>query len=143
MLVFTRYHNYPDSPFERLLHWYKLRDAPDTDICAELQPFAARATVVEKLGYTALVPELEKLIVANDLTDVVICGLDTETCVLKTAVDAFEHGLTPWLIADACASNGGDRMHKTALRLARRFIGAKHIIDASDLEAHLSKRCSS
>jgi nicotinamidase-related amidase len=58
--------------------------------------------------------------------------------VLKTAVDTFEHGLTPWLIADACASNGGDRMHKTGLRLARRFIGSKHIINASDLEPYLS-----
>src|SRR5829696_6141705 len=69
-LVFTRYHNYPGSQFERLLHWYKLRDAPDTDICAELAPFLPRATaVIDKLGYTALVPELEKLLASSSFTD--------------------------------------------------------------------------
>lgn len=138
-IVFTRYHNYPGSQFERLLNWYKLRDEPDTHLAAELEPFLPRASaVVDKMGYTALVPEMRKLLTAGDYTDVVLCGLDTETCVLKSAVDVFEFGLTPWLVSDACASNGGPAMHRTALRLARRFIGAGQLLKSGQVPAQLS-----
>jgi len=34
-------------------------------------------------------------------TDLLICGIATESCVCKTAV---EHNLTPWVLADAGAS---------------------------------------
>jgi nicotinamidase-related amidase len=29
------------------------------------------------------------------------CSIDTDICVLKTAVDAFERNFTPWILKDA------------------------------------------
>ncbi len=133
-VVFTRYHNYPGSPYERLLHWYKLRGEPETALAAELDellPYAAG--VIDKTGYTVFVPELDRLIADNGWTGVVLCGLDTETCVLKSAADAFERGLTPWLVEDACASNGGERFHQDGLRVTGRLIGLEQIVKSSDL----------
>jgi nicotinamidase-related amidase len=139
-VVFSRYHNFPGSQFERLLHWYKLRDAPDTELSAELQPFVANAAaVIDKVGYTAVTAELTTLLAAHDWTHVAICGLDTETCVLKTAADIFELGLIPILISDACASNGDTSMHEAGLRLAGRFIGSDHVVTAEELESRLSR----
>ena len=133
-VVFTRYHNYPGSPYERLLRWYKLRAEPETTLVAELDELLPQATtVIDKTGYTVFTAEMDKLIAEHGWTDVVLCGVDTETCVLKSAADAFERGLTPWLISDACASNGGKRMHESGLRLAGRFIGPPHVIGSTDL----------
>ena len=132
-VVFSRYHNYPGSPFERLLHWYKVRDEEDVRLIPHLDELTARATVIDKTGYTVFVEDMDKLIAATGCTDVVLCGVDTETCVLKSAVDAFERGLVPWIVRDACTSNGGMAMHRLGLRVARRFVGPGQVIRASEL----------
>jgi len=130
--VLTRYHNEPGSQFERLLHWYKLRDYPDTEIVSELDEFVpGAAAIVDKSGYTAMTTKVQALIADLQVTDVVVAGLDTDTCVLKTVVDVFEAGLRPWLAADCCASNGGVREHRAGLRLAGRFIGAEQVQPAA------------
>jgi nicotinamidase-related amidase len=132
-VVFSRYHNYPGSPYERLLHWYKVRDADDVRLVPDLDHEAAQATVIDKTGYTVFVEDMDKLIASTGRTDIVLCGVDTETCVLKSAVDAFERGLIPWILKDACASNGGLAMHRVGLRLARRFVGPAQVVRASEL----------
>jgi nicotinamidase-related amidase len=130
--VLTRYHNEPGSQYERLLHWYKVRDHPDTEIVGELDEFVpGAAAIVDKTGYTALTAKVHALLTELQITDVVVAGLDTDTCVLKTVADVFETGLRPWLAADCCASNGGVREHRAGLRLAGRFIGIQQVKDAA------------
>lgn len=129
-LVLSRYHNHPGSQFEKLLRWYKLRDEADTALIPEFDELLPSAVVIDKTGYTVFTPELDKLIEAREVTDVVLCGVDAETCVLKSAADAFERGLTPWIVADACASNGGPAWHKRAMELAERYIGPWQVIDS-------------
>ena len=136
--VLTRYHNEPGSQFERLLHWYKLRDYPDTEIVSELDEFVpGAAAIVDKAGYTAMTTKVRALIADLGVTDVLVAGLDTDTCVLKTVVDVFEAGLRPWLASDCCASNGGVREHRAGLRLAGRFIGAQQVQPAAGILAAL------
>src|SRR5688500_12389775 len=74
-VVFSRYHNFAGSPYERLLHWYKLRDRPDTDLTAELDEVLPQAAaIIDKTGYTIFGPELEKLIAEQGPTGIVLCG---------------------------------------------------------------------
>jgi nicotinamidase-related amidase len=54
-------------------------------------------------------------------------------CVLKTAVDAFERDLTPWIIEDASASHAGVAAHEAGLLVARRFIGGRQIVRAIEV----------
>ncbi len=83
--VFTRYLNPPGSMFERLIHWTHLRDAPETDIVPELAPLAARATaIVDKVIYSLFNEEGDRLVRDHGWTDLYICGIATESCVLKT-----------------------------------------------------------
>lgn len=132
--VFTRYFNYPDSPFERYVGWAAMQGAPETDIVPELAAYAARATaVLDKTVYTALTAEGLDLVHRNGWTDLYVCGIATESCVLKTAVDAFETGLTPWLIEDASASTAGPAAHDAGILVASRFIGRGQIIQSSQL----------
>ncbi|MEV0734356.1 cysteine hydrolase [Polymorphospora sp. NPDC050346] len=133
-VVFTRYINYEGSPFERLIHWTKLRDAPEVDIVPELQPFVGRATaVLDKTIYSLFTDEGRDLIDRHGWTDLYVCGIATESCVLKTAVDAFELGYTPWVVADASGSHAGQVAHDAGMLVLKRFIGAGQIISTKTL----------
>lgn len=123
-VIFTRYFNYPDSPYERFFQWRRLQEPPETDIITELTGETARAhAVVDKAGYTLFTPEATELIRQAGWTDLVFCGIATESCVLKSAADAFENGYAPWIITDACASDAGPDVHDAGLLVARRLIG--------------------
>jgi nicotinamidase-related amidase len=138
-VVFTRYHNYPGSKFERLLDWTEVRHAPDTELIDELRPLAeAGAAVIDKTGYSAFTAEMLKLVENEGWTDLVFCGFDTDTCVLKSTVDAFEAEYTPWLVRDACASHGGRGQHRTAVTMIGRFIGQRQLITHQDVTAAIA-----
>ncbi|TDC78663.1 isochorismatase family cysteine hydrolase [Actinomadura sp. 7K507] len=134
-VVFTRYFNYENSPFERLIKWTQLRDSPQTDIVPELAPLAAKATaVIDKHMYSLFADEKGRALVSEcGWTDIYVCGIATESCVLKTVVDAFELDLTPWLIEDASASHAGQHVHEAGVLVTQRFIGIGQIITTSDI----------
>lgn len=132
--VFTRFINYPGSPYERLIGWSRVAEAPETDLVDDLQPYAARATAtVDKGGYTLFTDHGAQVIADGAWSDLVFCGLTTESCVCKSAVDAFERNLTPWVVTDACGSHGGAEAHNAGLLVLRRFIGRDQMITSADL----------
>jgi len=132
-VVFTRYLNHPDSMFHSLMQWRKLTDAPDTDIVDELQDAASRAIVIDKKGYTLFNEQGRALVEEKGWTDLVFCGIDTESCVLKSAVDAFEAGIRPWVLTDASASHSDQAGHEAGLLVGRRFVGSAQFITTTDL----------
>ena len=141
--IFTRYLNYPGSPYERLIGWYGLHDPPDTDLADEVIGLAGQpgSVVIDKTGYTALTPEVLEILDEGGWSDLVVCGIATDGCVLKTVLDAFEAGFTPWVIADACASNASRvdpaEVHRTALALMARLVGAGQLVTAEEALAML------
>lgn len=133
-IVFTRYINYDNSPFERIIKWSKLKHSPEIDIIDDLQPLTGSpASVVDKRVYTLFAGDGEELVRARGWTDLYICGIDTEVCVLKAAVDAFERDITPWLISDASASHAGLETHRAGLLVATKMIGARQVILSTDV----------
>ncbi|RZD82241.1 isochorismatase family cysteine hydrolase [Streptomyces albidoflavus] len=138
-VIFTRYFNYRNSPYERFFQWRRLTDSPETDIVPELVVAAAHAhAVIDKTGYTLLTPEADELIRRAGWTDLVFCGIATESCVLKSAADAFEHGLAPWIITDACASDAGPDVHDAGLIVARRMIGLGQLVTVGNVSSQLA-----
>lgn len=120
-LLFTRFFNHPDSPFRRWVRWDGLAGPPQTYLHPELLPFAK--LVFDKSGYTSLTPQLRSWLREHDITRIWCCGIATENCVLKTAVDAFEENIEPLVIVDACASDAGTAFHEMGLQVLARFIG--------------------
>lgn len=135
--LFTRYLNYPDSPFERFFGWQRLQSSPETDIVPELIPFTANGTTLNKRVYTPFTTEGMELFREKEWSEFYFCGIATESCVLKGAVDAFEQNVTPWLIADASASHAGIEAHEAGLLVARRFIGPGQVITQVQIPAGL------
>jgi nicotinamidase-related amidase len=132
--VFTRFINEPGSPFERLIGWTRMRSAPETDLVAVIAALADRGlAVLDKPGYSLFTTEGAGLVTQYGWTDIVIAGIATESCVLKTAVDAFERDLTPWVVRDAVYSHAGAEAHEAGLLVAGRFIGRRQLIEADEL----------
>lgn len=138
-VVFTRYLNYPGSPFERLVRWSECMTSPQIDIVDELQPHADKAVaVIDKKGYGLFAdPAGAALVAARGWQDIYVCGIATESCVLATALGAFELDLNPWVIEDASASHAGRHVHDAGLFVTRRFIGEGQIVKVADIPQHL------
>ena len=133
-IVFARYLNYPDSNFVRLRNWSRVMGPPESDIVPELAPLVPKAVaVVEKTMYSLFNKQGDALVREHEWTDLYICGFDTEACVFKTAVDAFERGLTPWVIEDATASSYGQEAHEMGLHMARHLVGPGQVISMADI----------
>lgn len=131
--VFTRYLNFEGSPFERLIHWSKLRDAPETDFDPRIEPYTHRdgAHQIDKTIYSLFTETGTALVEQQGWSDLLICGIATESCVLKTAADAFELGLRPWVLRDTVASHAGAFAHEAGLLVAERFIGRDQVVDTA------------
>ncbi|MFI2561892.1 cysteine hydrolase family protein [Nocardia farcinica] len=142
--VFTRYWNYAGSPWERLIGWKALYGPPETDIVAELGSLttAPGAHILDKTVYTALTPDGLRLLRTLGVTDLVVCGIATDACVLKTALDAFEHGYTPWVLRDAVASNAtrhrAAEIHESALLHISRLVGAQQVTETASIDQLLA-----
>lgn len=129
-IVFTRFHNRENSPYETLIGWKRLRDAPETEITDELKPFAK--TIIDKDFYSSFNEEFRQLVKNSDWKTIILCGVATESCVMKTAVDAFEKRLVPIVISDACASHAGTEVHEAGLMILGRFIGNQQIMKTEE-----------
>ena len=128
-ILLTQFVNPPGGQWERLLGWARLRSEPETLLHPSVAPYASSSVVVRKSTYTGVVGEVERGLNVGHWKTVVLCGIATEGCVLKTAVDLFEHdsGVRPVVVRDACGSHGGAALHETGLLLIERFIGRAQV----------------
>ncbi len=122
----SRFLNPPGSMHRRLIGWDRF--APGSED-AELA-FAPRpdARIFDKTTYTSLTADLLSMLAREGLGKVHLCGIATDGCVLKSAVDLFEASIEPVVLADACASHGGADCHEAGLKLLRRFIGEGQVV---------------
>ena len=135
--IFASFSNPAGSPYERFSRWTRLRDDVERELAPELVPLAAHAElVVEKTTSSLfLAPGFPEQ--ATRWTDLVFCGLDTDSCVLDSAVGAYHHGIRPWLVVDACASSGGAAYHEAGLLLARRNLDRSLLVDSATIRSWL------
>lgn len=118
--------NEPDSPWVRWLHWTRFqKGSPESKLAfAPLK----HAVFFEKRRYSCLHPDVLEWLKTNNIRDVHLCGVRTENCVLKTAVDLFEtNQFRPVILADYCGSVHTD-LHDAALKIIEKFIGKDQII---------------
>lgn len=127
--LFTRFINRTDSNFERLLDWSKMKSAPETELLHEISSFVTPKLVFEKSGYSAFTSApFTRYLRDVGAESIEICGFDTDACVLATALDAFDAGYQPRILAEACASSGGANLHNSSIEILQRNLGKEAII---------------
>jgi nicotinamidase-related amidase len=122
-VLFTRFVNTPESPYQRLLDWHSCADPPDTEIVDDLASFQAADSVFTKNGLTGLPDALTEHLRQAGYEQLSVVGIDTDMCVLKIAMDVFDLGIEPVVLIDCCASTAGLQAHLAGLAILSRNIG--------------------
>ncbi|MEH2198576.1 isochorismatase family cysteine hydrolase [Nostoc sp.] len=125
-VIFTKFINTPNSPYVKYLNWHNLISPVEQKIVDEIEPFAQ--VTFDKTIYTACNEETLNFLTKNDIKKVFICGLDTDSCVLKTAVDFFENNIKPYILEYYSASTGGDKIHQAGILVLSQMIGVNNIV---------------
>jgi nicotinamidase-related amidase len=128
--VMTRFVNRSDSSYATLIGWRAMMPGnTEVEFAPEVVPFVPAASLVsEKTCYSGLTPQVMEFIDQHERRNLWIAGLDTESCVLATALDAFDRELTPWVMTDACASHGGAAVHDAGVLVMGRNLGMGQLV---------------
>ncbi|MDE5539067.1 MAG: cysteine hydrolase [Bacilli bacterium] len=123
-VAFTRFINFEDSIFVKKLNWSGCIQDKDKEIVIN----TGNCEIFNKSIYSAVNQKLIDYISDNEITNIYLCGVDTDCCVLKTAFDMFELGYNVYVLKDYCASMCGEELHNNALEILKRNIGKDYII---------------
>ena len=126
LVIATRFINLPDSPFRRLIKWEHL--SPDTDEIELAFKPKEGVVVIDKYIYSCIDEPFLRLLKDKGIEAVDICGIDTDICVTKCAVDLFERNITPYVLKDYCATHADADVQESALIILARYIGKTQII---------------
>ena len=126
MIIASKFINVPNGPFDLIMHWRRLKESPETDLIEKKKKKATH--IIEKEGYTLINDTVKELLIGHNVDLVYIAGIDTDCCVLKTAIDLFENNIRPVVVTDCCASNGGIESHNAAIKVMERTIGKAQMI---------------
>ena len=106
------------------------RNRPDTELAPELEKMAPPEQVFSKPGYAGLPDALAGVFRDAGIEQVTVVGIDTDMCVLKSAMDIFDMNIQPIVLADCCASTLGAYAHLAGLAILSRNIGPPQLRDA-------------
>ena len=121
----SRFINRPESPHRQFLDWNRLLPGTDETLLAfEPEP---HVFVFDKPQYNAASYDLLRWFHVNGISEVHLCGTDTEICVLTSATALFEISIKPVVLEWACASGGGKEGHRAGLVALRRLIGRDNV----------------
>lgn len=123
-VVFTRFINDEHSLWVEKLDYKECISEESRKIMIDTK----NNLVIDKNIYSALNEELKQYIKDNNINDIYLCGIDTECCILKTALDLFEKEFNVYVLKDFCACTHGKERHNNAIEILKRTIGSKHII---------------
>lgn len=124
LVVFTNFVNRKGSPVYETLGWRDCLKSPDIDFADELKPILKLGKVFKKSVLSCLkVPKIRELLTKHRITDLYLCGIDTDCCVLATAYDGFDSGYMVKVLKNLCLSTGGNSLHKSALAMVKRNVG--------------------
>lgn len=129
-ILFTRFINIEGSPYRRFIDWHACAAPPETNIAPELRPYATDDRTFDKHGYAGIPEDLATYLDEHHIDRLTLVGIDTDMCVLKVAMDAFDHNIEPIVLVDCCASTAGLQSHLAGLAVLARNIGADQLRDA-------------
>jgi nicotinamidase-related amidase len=100
-----------------------IEGAPVTEVVPALAPRPGEHTVF-KHRYSAFEnTDLEHLLRNLEIETLIICGVNTNNCVLCACFDAFNRDYRVLVLKDVCASMNGPDYHEAALKLIEAALG--------------------
>lgn len=121
-IFYTRFELPPDDPqFERFGDRYCIRGTKGAEFIDDILPL--HGPVIAKQKHSAFfATDLEEQIRAVGCDGVVLTGLQTQICILTTAADAYNRGLSVTVAEDGVVSTRED-VRLEALDWIRKYVG--------------------
>jgi nicotinamidase-related amidase len=116
--IFTKFINLPESLFRRKLQ--RTSCLPGTPGVELALPTTARDLVLEKSGY-GLGPAQVRRIIDAGVRQALVCGVDTDACVLGVVFSLFDAGVDCEVDRTLCWSSTG--LHEAALKIVQEQFG--------------------
>lgn len=125
VIVFSRFINSPDSQFVKQLEFSGCMRPPYSEIVDDLKPWVKKDNIFSKCSFSVFTnPDFKRYLKENKINELVICGLDTDYCVLADAFNAFDQGYKVSVVADCSGSFiSGNTGHLAALDIIRKSLG--------------------
>lgn len=114
---------HPVENFSTLLQWSM--DSHSATSPAIIMP--KNTLAVEKTGYNGFTKDIQNYVTQHGIHDIHLCGVDTDACIMATALSLFDANLRPVILKDACASSGGHMLHQNAIQILRRCLGHNQV----------------
>ncbi|MDZ3992078.1 isochorismatase family protein [Pseudomonas sp. Teo4] len=121
-------HDEQVTPFQRQLGWHPA--AQDENLIEADKVFI-------KHGYGQTTETIE-YIKQLGVDRVLVCGMQTETCVLAAGFALFDAGLTPTLVTDLTVGSSLDRSGELGIKLWKHHFG--HVTTRAEVNALLEAR---
>lgn len=131
LIIATRFLNQPGSLYETQRDWHAMMSGPPVELVPEIADRAGR--ILDKSGLAPDRDELWDDLDAEAIERVHLCGMDTDQCVLATALLVWDAGMVPTVLGDLCSSSGGKELHDAARVILRRAIGDRNVVRSKDL----------
>lgn len=128
-IYFTVFKNNSQAPLWKISGWQGCTAAPETAICHELAEFTNKNNLIYKNILSAYkVPAIKAGLKKNRISQVDLCGFDTDCCVLATAYDLFDNGIKPVILENLTWSTAKEKLHSPAIKMIQRNIGFTKLI---------------
>lgn len=85
----TRFFN-RNANFSRQLNWNEMVSGQETELSTILSPVVSKT--FDKPSYSPMSPVLLQALQSDAITTVAVCGVDTDACVMATALGLFDAG---------------------------------------------------
>ncbi|MBI9000399.1 isochorismatase family protein [Corynebacterium sp. CCM 8864] len=123
--IATRFANAPGSLFRTRIGWNRLSTPEEIALDSVVESNVD--AVVDKETY-GCAEEIDDLLKARGIGQVLLVGIDTDVCVLQNAAQLFDRGYPVWVDMRGCATGGGYQADNAAVPLLRRTIGGDQVI---------------
>lgn len=128
-VIATKFTNMTGSSFDSFLGWTGMLGEEEKALLPFVEEYAD--IIVSKCSYSCVKNTnfIQSLLSLCDglPEEVTLVGVDTDACVLATAIDLFEMGIRPIILEDCVGSSGGDECHEAGMLLLKRSIGKGQI----------------
>ena len=131
LILFCKFENTRNSNFVKYLNFKGYMSLKEKDFVSEIKDYLQFGRISKRNTFSIFGDVAnQKLFKKLGIRELYFCGLDTDACVLTSAMDAFDRGYKVFIFSDLCGSSGDERLHRDAPRLLKRNI--KNVIKTSE-----------
>lgn len=124
-IILTQCINDENSPYRSILSWNNMTKLDEQELVIN---YPNNAKIITKNCYGISHNDIE-MIKRLGITEIEICGTDTDACVYAIALNLFDNNIRPIILSNLCASSSGNpNIHNNALEIMKRQFGKENVI---------------